>query len=472
MSVHLSVLMPVYNERYLVAESIRRVLAVESPLISKLDLIIVDDGSRDGTRDILKEIAAKHPDRITYVEHEKNQGKGAAVRTALGRAQGTVTVIQDADLEYDPRDLPKLMVPFLRDSADAVFGSRFLVSEYRRVLYFRHAVGNRLLTTMCNLIADINLTDMETCYKAVRTRLLQSIPIRSPDFRIEPELTIKLAKRGARIFEVPISYAGRTYEEGKKIGFKDALLAFATMLHWWLIDDLYQEDEYGSNVLVHMSGVPKFNGWMADVVRPFVGGRVLEVGAGLGSLTQALLPRDRYTVSDVNPYYLDYLNNFADGKPYMDVRRVDLSRAEDFTSLTGHYDTVICLNVLEHIPDEQAALRNIRDALVPGGKAIILVPQNPELYGTLDDVLGHVRRYTRETFGSALANAELEVEQVFDFNRVTTPAWWFNGKVLQRRHFSKVQLKIVNLLTGLFRRLDDVLPWHGASLIGVVRRPA
>jgi SAM-dependent methyltransferase len=393
------------------------------------------------------------------------------VQTALALAKGSVTVIQDADLEYDPKDLPKLMVPFLHDSADAVFGSRFLVSEYRRVLYFRHAVGNQLLTTMCNLIADVNMTDMETCYKAVRTRLLQSIPIRSNDFRLEPELTIKLAKRGARMFEVPISYAGRTYAEGKKIGFKDAVLAFATMLRWWLIDDLYKEDEYGSNILVHMSGVPRFNDWMADAVRPFVGARVLEVGAGLGSLTQALLPRDRYTVSDVNPYYLDYLHNFSDGKPYMDVRRVDLSKTDDFAELGEQYDTVICLNVLEHVGDERAALGNIRGALAPGGRAIVLVPQNPEIYGTLDEVLGHERRYTPDTLRGVLSAAGFEIEQIFDFNRVTTPAWWFNGKVMKRRHFSKPQLKIVNMMTWLFRRLEDVLPWHGASLIGVARRP-
>ena len=225
--------------------------------------------------------------------------------------------------------------------------------------------------------------------------MLQSIPIRSRDFRIEPELTFKLAKRGARIFEVPISYAGRTYEEGKKIGFKDALLALGAMLHWWLIDDIYKPDEYGSNILVGMSAVPHFNRWMADTVRPYVGARVLEVGAGIGNLTRTLLPRDYYTVSDVNPHYLDYLRNFADGKPYMDVRRVDLTCRDDFVPLAGHYDTVICLNVLEHIDDEAGALRNIRLALQPGGRAIILVPQNPALYGTLDEVLGHKRRYTR-----------------------------------------------------------------------------
>lgn len=471
MSERLSVVMPVYNERYLVAECIRRVLAVESPLISRLDLIVVDDGSTDGTRDILRQVAAQHPDRITYIEHERNSGKGAAVNTGIARAEGTITVIQDADLEYDPQDLAKLVVPFVRDGADAVYGSRFLAGDYRRVLYYRHSIGNRLLTGLCNLLIDLNFTDMETCYKAVRTRLLQSIPIRSRDFRMEPEITFKLAKRGARIFEVPISYAGRTYDEGKKIGFKDAVLAFGAMLHWWLIDDIYKPDEYGSNILVGMSNAPNFNRWMADTVRPYVGARVLEVGAGIGNLTRALLPRDYYTVSDVNPHYLDYLRSFAESKPYVNVRRVDLASVDDFTPLIGQYDTVICLNVLEHMDDEGFALRNIRAALRPGGRTILLVPQGPAIFGTLDEVLGHKRRYTAASFRAVIEAEGFELEQLFDFNRATTPGWWLNGQVLKRRHFSKLQLKTVNVLTGMLRRLDAVLPWAGASLIAVARRP-
>lgn len=472
MPEHLSVVMPVYNERFLVAESIRRVLAVQSPLISRLDLIVVDDGSTDGTDEVLRALAAQHPQRITYLRHEKNRGKGAAVCTGLARAQGSVTVIQDADLEYDPQDLPRLMVPFVRDGADAAYGSRFAAAEYRRVIYFRHAIGNKVLTAICNLLTDLNLTDMETCYKAVRTRLLQSIPIRSHDFRFEAEVTFKLAKRGARIFEVPISYAGRSYEEGKKIGFKDALLATGTMFHWWLIDDIYKPDEYGSNILVRMSGVPRFNRWMADTVRPYVGARVLEVGAGIGNLARALMPRDRYTVSDVNPHYLDYLRNFAEGKPYMDVWQVDLGCEKDFEPLTGSYDTVICLNVLEHVAEEAGALRNLYAALEPAGRAIVLVPQNPRLYGSLDEVLGHQRRYTRESLRASLEGAGFHVDELLDFNRITTPFWWLNGQVLKRQHFSRAQLKAVNLLTWLFRRLDRVLRWHGASLIAVARRPA
>ncbi len=470
MGVHLSVVMPVYNERYLVAESIRRVLAVESPLISRLDLIVVDDGSRDGTREILRDIARRHPDRITYVEHPENRGKGGAVSTGIALARGDVTVIQDADLEYNPKDLPRLMPPFLSGEADAVYGSRFLSGDYRRVLYYRHALGNKLLTMVCNVLTDLNLSDMETCYKAVRTPLLQSIPIRSRDFRIEPELTFKLEKRGARMYEVPISYAGRTYEEGKKIGFMDGVRAFGAMLHWWLIDDIYKPDEYGSNILVSVSGVPKFNRWMADAIRPYLGARVLEVGAGIGNMTRHLCPRDRYTASDVNPHYLDYLRRSFQSRPYLDVRKIDIVDPRDFADLSGCYDTVVCLNVLEHVKDEATALANMHGALSPGGKGLILVPRVPRAFGTLDEVLGHERRYTRDALGEALRKAGFEVETMFDFNRSTTPAWWFNGRVLRRRHFGKVQLKLLNVSVWLLRRIDPWLPWAGASLEAVARR--
>lgn len=472
MALHLSVVMPVYNERYLIAESVRRVLAVRGDTISRLDLVIVDDGSTDGTREILRGIARDHSDRVTLVEHPRNAGKGAAVATGVARASGAVTVIHDADLEYNPADLPRLMVPFIREGADAVFGSRFLAGDYRRVLYFRHSLGNRLLTFLSNLVTDLNLTDMETCYKAVRTGLLQSIPLRSRDFRIEVELTIKLAKRGARLFEVPISYAGRTYREGKKIGWRDGLKALGAMARWWLVDDLYRPDEYGSNILVSMSEVPRFNRWMSDVVRPFVGSRVLEIGAGLGNMSRTLLPRDRYTVSDINPHYLDFLAQFADGKPYMDVRRLDLGRGADVAPVAGQYDTVVCLNVLEHIADEASAIRDLRSALEPGGRAIVLVPQNPRLFGTLDVVLGHERRYTRATLSHALEAGGLHVVALRDFNRVTTPGWWLNGRLLKRRHFGRVQLKIVDVFTWMFRLLEPVLPWHGVSLLAVAERPS
>jgi glycosyltransferase involved in cell wall biosynthesis len=219
-SMRLSVVMPVYNEKATVETSIRRVRAI--PLT--VEIICVDDGSKDGTRDILQRL--KDEGVIdTLIFQPQNRGKGAAVRTGIQAANGEVIVIQDADLEYDANELPYLMEPISQGKADAVFGSRFLGGPHR-VLYFWHSIGNRFLTLVSNMFTDLNLTDMETCYKMVRADLMKSLPLKTDRFGIEPELTAKLSQSGARIYEVPISYAGRTYAEGKKINWKDGVAAF------------------------------------------------------------------------------------------------------------------------------------------------------------------------------------------------------------------------------------------------------
>ncbi len=199
---------------------------------------------------------------------------------------------------------------------------------------------------------------------------------------------------------------------------------------------------------------------------------MLEIGAGIGNLTRTLLPRDSYTASEINPLYLEQLRALAEFRPYLSVAEIDLGRADHFGAFREHFDTVICLNVLEHVEDERKALANIFGALAEGGRAIILVPQHPWLHGSLDVVLGHVRRYTRRSLEEALLAAGFGIERIFDFNRVSLPGWWLNGKLLQRRHLGRVQLKILDSFLWLFRRIDRWLPWGGVSLIAVARRPA
>jgi glycosyltransferase involved in cell wall biosynthesis len=216
----LSVVMPVYNEATTVADVIKTVLA-QRPV---RQLIIVDDASRDGTWEKLQLLAQNEP-RIELVRHEVNQGKGAALRTGISHATEPVVVIQDADLEYDPAEYHRLLAPILSGKADVVFGSRFTGSDAHRVLYYWHSVGNKMLTTLSNMASDLNLTDMETCYKTFRREIIQKIKIEENRFGFEPEITAKVARLKVRIFEVAISYYGRTYAEGKKIGWRDGFHA-------------------------------------------------------------------------------------------------------------------------------------------------------------------------------------------------------------------------------------------------------
>ncbi|HBL15550.1 MAG TPA: glycosyl transferase, partial [Elusimicrobia bacterium] len=456
--------MPAYNERYFVRECVRRVLAAELPPGLERELIIVDDASTDGTGEILAEIAGQEG-AIRLLRHERNQGKGASIRTAVAAADGDILLIQDADLEYDPRDYKALLAPILDGEADAVYGSRFMVTDRRRALLFWHTVANRAITMVSNIFTNLNLTDMETCYKTVRAPFLKNLPIRCDRFGIEPELTAKLAKQRCRIYEVPIRYAGRTYDEGKKIGTWDGIKAFWIILWFWLIDDLYGEDEAGRAILGQLSYAPHFNQWMAETVSPWVGHRVLEIGAGIGSLTARLCRRELYVTTDADDYYCSYLSRRFANRPNMLVRRVDATRAEDFRGLGVTVDTLLCLNVLEHLDDDEGALRNFHSALEPAGRLVLLVPQCRWLYGAVDEALGHRRRYHPEGICASLRKAGFDVETSFSFNRVSTPAWFVNGRLLRRPTLGAVERKVFNSLVWLFKRIDPLLPWPGQSLI-------
>ena len=231
----LSVVIPAYNEEATVETLIRKVHEAALPDGVELEMVVVDDGSQDGTRDVLRRIEASGEFPMLYVEHEENRGKGAALRTGFGRAGGDIILVQDADLEYDPREYPVLLQPILEDQADVVYGSRFLSGPHR-VLFFWHSIGNRFLTLLSNMMTDLNLTDMETCYKVFRAEVLRGMTLRSNRFGIEPEMTAKIAKgKKWRVYEVPISYHGRTYAEGKKIGWKDGVSAIWAILRYNLL---------------------------------------------------------------------------------------------------------------------------------------------------------------------------------------------------------------------------------------------
>jgi glycosyltransferase involved in cell wall biosynthesis len=467
----LSILMPVYNERTVVERSIAGVLAAPLPENMERELVIVDDCSTDGTSDILQRLAAAFP-QIKLHRHPKNRGKGAAVRTAIWRATGDFSLIQDADLEYDPSEYPRLLRPLLDGHADAVFGSRYMAGEQTRILPFWHSMINKGLTLVSNMFCNLNLTDMETCYKVWRTDLLKSIPIRSDRFGFEPEITMKSAKRKFRIYEVPISYHGRTYEEGKKIGWQDGIKALLVILRFWIIDDLYSAP-YGRGLLNNLTGTPQYLSWLARKVRPYVGDEVLEMYAGIGNITGRLMGRRAlYIAADRDPLHVHALRNRFLRTPNVAIQRIDPESPEGWPDLENSVDTVLCIDLLEDVNDPDAVVARLEGTLKPGGRIVVLVPNLPSAYGTLDQGLGHRRRFDSATLTQLLSRHGFAIERIESFNKAAVLPWLAYSKIFGAGSLSKFVLKVFDKSVWLMRRLDGAIPWPGLSLMAVACKGA
>ncbi|MBQ3333489.1 MAG: glycosyltransferase, partial [Thermoguttaceae bacterium] len=423
----LSILIPVYNEQAYLARIVRRVIDAPLPGNLRRELILVNDASKDRTAEVMEQLRQQWPDLIRVFHQNHNQGKGAAIRRAIKEMSGDFAIIQDADLEYDPNDYPPVLPPLLEGYADAVYASRFATRTMRHVLFYHHKLGNLFLTHLSNFTTGYDLTDMETCYKAFRGEILKSIPLRSNRVGIEPEITAKIAKRGLTVYALPISYPGRRYREGKKIGWKDGFSAIYTILKYWLIDDCWDAEQlHATRLLRTMEYSRNFTRRITKVILPFLGTKIAEVGAGIGTIARALPQRERLLLTDSEDRPLRILKNSYDGNAVVEVHRFDPAPGEktavsDAPETDGDIptdnDTVLFYNQLQKYRDPAAVLRRLKTLLADDGRLIVTVPSHPFLFGKIDQEMGNLRRYIREDLRRVLEEAGFEVETVLSFNR-------------------------------------------------------
>ncbi len=462
-----SILVAAYNEEETLALCLEAVRAVELPAGLEREIVIVEDGSRDRTWEVAQGLAAQFPD-VRVFRQPHNMGKGAALRRAIQEMTGDLVIFQDADLEYEPEDYPRMLRPILEGKADVVFGSRF-TGEERKVLYFWHTLANQFLTLLSNMLNDTNFTDMETCYKAFTAEALRMIPLESNRFGIEPELAAKVARNRLRMFEVPINYNGRSYEEGKKITWRDGLAAL-----WFIFKYRFTSNysDPGKVTLGALEQAPQFNLWMYESVKPWLGSRVVELGAGRGNMSRHIRKHPNVLLTD---YRLDYLIPLRERwpSPNLQIGKLDMTLAADYEQLRAFApDTVVFFNVLEHLEDDGAVLRNLFETVPVGCRIVVLVPYNMRLYSVFDKELGHFRRYGKDELEGKMREAGLEVETQFFFNKVGVLAWYVANTLGGQKVLKPWQLRLYGLLTPIFRVLDRILPTSGLSTVVVGRKPA
>ncbi|QGG96137.1 glycosyltransferase [Actinomarinicola tropica] len=472
----LSVVMPCFNEQKTVLEVVASVLA--SPFTA--ELIIVDDGSTDGTRDLLATI---DDPRVRVLLQPFNQGKGAALRRGIQAATADFVIIQDADLEYDPTDYGVLLEPLLDGRADVSYGSRFHTSRPHRVLYYWHSVGNRFLTMASNAVTNLNLSDMETCYKAFRREVIQGIDIEEDRFGFEPEVTAKIAAGRWRVYEVGISYDGRTYAEGKKIGWRDGVRAMYCIARYSPLGRrlaggeaerertpaaFSEADEELAETLHSLDGADNYVGWLVDMLAPHLRGDIVELGAGHGTLTQRLAAFGPVTAVEPSPRGVARMRERFAGDD-----RITVVEGDAASLPPGCCDTVVLSNVLEHIPDDVAALRTLRAALRPGGRVVVFAPAFDALYSEFDAKVGHHRRYRLGGLRRRLRQAGFDVVDARYVNALGAVAWFVYARLLR-------QVPTRPLSAGLYDRLAVPLVRRmeagrsvpvGQSVLAVGERP-
>jgi glycosyltransferase involved in cell wall biosynthesis len=471
----LSVVVPCFNEDATVVRSVERLLA--QPFVC--EVVVVDDCSTDRTPELVAELTDP---RLRIIRHDRNMGKGAALRTGFGATTGPFVGVHDADLEYDPSDLGMLLGPLLSGEADVVFGSRFLTTEAHRVLYFWHSLGNKALTLFANMMTNLNLSDMETCYKVFRREVLERITIEEDRFGVEPELTAKVAAMGVRVYEVGISYHGRSYADGKKIGWRDGARAFVSIAKHSSAarsaerrrrrrpSEFQTADAELAGTLENLDHATNYIDWVAGHFAPHVRGRVLEVGAGHGTFSPLLAERaTELVITDPSERAAEILRSRFGDRDDVVVATEDLERAV----ARGPFDSIVLINVLEHIHDDEKALVQLREALAPGGTLCVYVPAFEVLYSDFDRQIGHYRRYTTATLERRLRDAGLDPVDAYYVNAAGFAAWLVTARLLGRTPTSSRLVSIYDRgAVPVMRAVEErVRPPFGQSLVSISRRP-
>jgi glycosyltransferase involved in cell wall biosynthesis/SAM-dependent methyltransferase len=486
MSMKLSVVVPFYNELRTLPTVIDRLLKVDFGALGlETELIFVDDGSTDAGRSLLDPLPRED---VRLIVHPTNRGKGAAVKTGLEAATGDILCIQDADLEYDPRDLPTLIEPILDGDYEVVYGSRFRGSAAG--LYYTHRVANRLLNLMVNVAFNRYLSDVYTGYKVFTRRAFRGLGLSARSFTVEMELTAHFLRKGLVIFEVPISYRARTYAEGKKIHFKDGFLAAGAVLRYRLRrppertgpaahgapdqPGAMRAVEGGATIhtlgLEDLASAHRYRRYLHGLLAPYLGPSVLEVGAGLGDFSTQLLDRDRLVVNDNDPICVRALDERFGERPGVEVLPADVLKLK----VEPPVDSVVALNVLERLDDDVAGLRAMAGAALPGGRVLLVVPAYPRLAGAYDEALGHLRRYTPGSLRAIVEAAGLVPEVVRAINPVGGIAWWAAVKVARQGRPTPTLVGLYDrLVVPASRTLERRLrPRFGQSILCVARVPA
>ena len=437
----LSVVIPVYNEIDTILEILQRVKAVP---VDK-EIIIVDDCSTDGTREILREIK---DDNIQLILNEKNRGKGFSIRKGFEYITGNIVIVQDADLEYYPDEYPILVQKIIEGKADVVYGTRFLGA--RRVFHFYHFLGNQLLNFIANFLYDINLSDLMSGYKVFRADVLRRLKLRANGFGIEAEITAQILKRKLRVYEVPISYDGRDYDEGKKITWKDFFRSL-----YWLIRCKFESYDVGEDTLYRMRLMKNNNKWVFEQIKPFLGNNILEIGSGVGNISKFLAHLNRNLIlTDINGSYLEYLRHRFIGNPKVRIISHDILSTDLSDILPSKIDTVVCINVLEHIKDDDKSLDNIYKILYKNGHLILMVPAMKTLSGSLDEKVGHFRRYEKGELVKKLEYKNFAIEKIYYHNLISAIGWFATGRILRKKLISSFQVKLLDKFIPFFAELE------------------